>query len=147
MTLSRAYSAWGLVALLVVAGCSGTPTMPSRVKTGAEEVAREYFEALAHKDWVAAYKLLDGGSRTNCSSEQFAKLAQNWDRNLGFEPTEVHVQSCEERDSEATAHVNLKGVAGSSLKFYRDAIGLRRGATGWAVLLPSKFGMVKPGKS
>jgi hypothetical protein len=135
--------AWVLLAAL--AGC-GRSDVPPRVKTGAEDAAREYFEALVNRDWPAAYRALDAKSQAGCSREQFARLAENYRRGLGFEPAEVHVQSCDERGDEAVAHVNLKGQAGSSPRVYRDAVGLRRGPAGWAVVLPGRFGRTRPAK-
>ncbi len=84
-----------LTALVLAAGCARQPTAP--VTTGAEEVARAYFEALAHKDWAAAYQVLDAESKSRCSAEAFSRLGENYRRHLGFEPAEVHVQGCEER--------------------------------------------------
>jgi hypothetical protein len=144
MSVLRRDSVWPLLAAVVVAGCRGRSDAPPRVKTGAEEAAREYFEALVNRDWPAAYRALDPQSRAGCGRDQFARRAEAYRRALGFEPAEVHVQSCDERGDEAVAHVNLRGVAGSSPRVYRDAVGLRRGPAGWAVVLPSRFGTAGP---
>jgi hypothetical protein len=130
-----------LAVLTAVAGCSKSPDEPpARVKTGAEEVAQAFFEALANKDWPSAYQALDPQSTAKLREGQFAALAQQYYDSLGFEPTEVHVQSCDERGDEAVAHVNLKGLAGSSARFHKDAVALRRSAGKWRVVLPDYFG-------
>jgi hypothetical protein len=117
------------------------------VKTGAEEVARGYFEALVRKDWASAYGALDPDSRGRYDKDQFAQLAEQYRSSFGFEPREANLWSCDEHDDQATAHVTFKGRAGSSLKFRRDAVSLRRRGTAWAVVLPANFGKVKPRKS
>jgi hypothetical protein len=137
---------WLLLACLAAAGCARQPTGPAPVKTGAEDAARNYFEALVNRDWSDAYQALDSDSKARCPREQFAKLAENYYRSLGFEPTEAHVNSCDERGDEAVAHVTLKGTAGTSMKYYKDGVSLRRGGHGWAVVLPIKFGAGKPAK-
>jgi hypothetical protein len=142
----RLPGAWVLLATAALAGCGRSDPPPPRVKTGAEDVAREYFEALVNRDCPAAYRALDPKSRAGCSADRFTRLAENYRRALGFEPAEVHISSCDERGDEAVAHVNLKGPAGPSPRFYRDAVGLRRGASGWAVVLPNHFGMARPAK-
>jgi hypothetical protein len=131
------------MAVVLAAGCAGRPA-PVGPKTGAEEVAQAYFEALAHKNWAAAYQALDADSRSRCSREAFARLAENYRRNLGFEPDEVRVQGCDERGDEAVAHVTHRGTAGPSERYFKDGVGLRRGGDGWAVVLPRGFGMVRP---
>jgi hypothetical protein len=67
-------------------------------------------------------------------------LAQAYRRNLGFEPEELHVQSCEEKGTEAIAHVVLTGRNGSHQRRYKDAVVLRPSADGWKILLPIYFG-------
>jgi hypothetical protein len=133
---------WTLLAAAAAAGCGRENTLPTEAgaKTGAAEAARAYFESLARKDWPAAYRALDAGSKSRCDAQRFAQLGQVYHQNLGFEPSEVTVQSCDERGDQAVAHVILKGIAGSSPKYYRDAAELHRGAGGWAVVLPGTFG-------
>lgn len=144
MTRRLGYPAWLLPALLVTVGCARQPTAP--VNTGAEDAARAYFEALVRRDWPAAYQTLDAESRARCSRERFSRLAENYRRNLGFEPAEVRVQGCDERGGEAVAHVVLRGPAGSEAHFYKDGVGLRRGEGGWAVVLPQTFGAPRRGR-
>ncbi len=133
-----------LVGAALLAGCSGPADRSTRVKTGAEDKAREFFTALMKRDWVAAYQCLDQQSKAAHTERQFAQLAEAYCRSLGFEPDEVIVQSCDERGTEATAHVNLKGGSGTSARYHKDAVGLRHGPSGWCVLLPAKFGRTKP---
>src|SRR3954467_12710922 len=99
---------WGCALLVAagVAGCAGTTT-PRR--GGPEEAVQGYFEALCRQDWPRAYAALHPDSRSRCSAEQFARLAKNYRRDLGFEPEEVRVRSCEEHGTEAVAHVVLLG--------------------------------------
>jgi hypothetical protein len=68
------------------------------------------------------------------------------DRRFALPPDPRRAKSCDERGDEAVAHVNLKGLAGSSPRVYRDAVSLRRGPAGWAVVLPGRFGKARPAK-
>jgi hypothetical protein len=144
--MRRRCGAWVLVAAVALAGCGRSDVPPPRVSTGAEDAARAYFEALVSRDWPAAYQALDAKSRAGCDGDRFARLAEAYRRGLGFEPTAVHVQSCDERGDEAVAHVNLEGRAGESPRVYRDAVGLRRGPAGWGVVLPDRFGKAGPAR-
>ena len=142
---------YGLVffafAFAAVAGCGTDPAAPSaRAKTGAEAVAKSYFEALVRKDWPGAYKTLSAESKASCGSDQFAKLAEKQLGGLGFEPSEVRLHSCDERTDEAIAHASLKGRVGSSQRFRKQTVALRREGGTWAVVLPSAFGRSKPPK-
>jgi hypothetical protein len=129
-----------LVALAGAAGCDKPAEEAPRARTGAEEAAKTYFEALARKDWPAAYKVLDPDSAAKVSAASFAERAQTYYQGIGFDPTEVHVQSCDERGDQAVAHVSLKGLSGSSAKFYKDAVGLHRSGAQWGVVLLDTFG-------
>jgi hypothetical protein len=51
--------------------------------------------------------------------------------------------NCEERASEATARVVLRGRGGSRSRRHNDAVTLHRGDDGWQVALPPNFGIVK----
>jgi hypothetical protein len=133
------------LAAVALVGCRRAEA--PRAGTGAEEAARHYFEALVRKDWSGAYRSLDAGSRAVYSEAQFAWRAEHYHRGLGFEPAEAVVRSCEERNGEAVARVNLQGPLGSAPRFHKEAIGLRRGPAGWAVVLPDNFGQVRPRKS
>jgi hypothetical protein len=142
--MTRAFGRWGwAVCALVAAGCGG-PSGPPRPRTGAEETVRAYFEALARADYPSAYQVLDADSKGRCGADPFARLGRAYRQNLGFDPTEVHVQACDERGDQAIAHVTLKGLSGSSPQFHKDAVGLRRGPGGWAVQLPADFGKPPP---
>jgi hypothetical protein len=122
---------------LLPAGC-GQPAAPPG--TGAEAVAREYFEELLRQDWGRAYAALDPEERARRGVESFARLAQSYHHRLGFEPREVFVRSCEEHGDEAIAHVVFTGQGGGKQRYHKDAITLRRGAAGWGVVLPPRFG-------
>jgi hypothetical protein len=129
--------AW-LLAAGALAGCGGEPARPAG--TRAEAAVRGYYEALVREDWRAAYTALAPDSRARLSAEQFTALAQNYRRRLGFEPRGVAVRACEEHGAEAVAHVTLTGRAGARQRFHKDAVTLRRGAAGWGVVLPPRFG-------
>jgi hypothetical protein len=95
------------------------------------------------QDWPAAYAALHADGRKRLSAEQFAGLARQYRRGVGFEPTAAHVRSCEERGDEAVAHVTLTGQAAGHRRFHKDAVTLRRGAGGWGVVLPPRFGQAR----
>ncbi len=138
-TVQRASPAWGLVALLALAGCGKAPEGPAG--TGAREAANRYFDALVRGDWPGAYALLDPGSKAQVGADRFARLAQDYRRGLGFDPDAVRVTACDERGDEAIAHVTLTG-RGAGRHRFKDAVALRRDGAGWAVVLPANFGRV-----
>jgi hypothetical protein len=127
-----------LLLLAGLAGCHGAPAPPSG--TGAKEAAQAYYEALVRREWPQAYAALHPDSRRRCPQDLFTSQAQAYRRNLGFEPTGVRVRACEERGTEAIAHVLLTGHASSQARRYKDGITLRRTGEGWQVLLPQHFG-------
>jgi hypothetical protein len=126
---------------VLLAGCGGTtPTTPSPADTGARDAVRAYCEATVRQDWRAAYAALHADSRSRFGAGEFARLAQAQRGRIGFEPEGVVVQSCEEHDAEAVAHVVFTGKAGSGGRSFKDGVSLRRGAAGWGVVLPPGFG-------
>jgi hypothetical protein len=130
-----------LLVLTTLGGC-GT-AQPQAVRTGAEEAVRDYYEAIRRGDWGRAYELLHPDTRARWNAEGFARLAEGYRRQLGFEPDAIHLRSCEEQGAEAKAHVVFEGRAGGRLRFFRDAAELRRSSTGWGVVLPQRFGAVR----
>jgi hypothetical protein len=130
--------AFGLLVVGALAGCGAGPERSPG--TGAKEAVLSYYEALVHKDWPKAYAKIHPESRSRLSAEQFARLAQNYVNGLGFEPVAVHVQTCDERDAEAMAHVILTGPTAKQERRYKDGITLRRNEDGWHVVLPANFG-------
>jgi hypothetical protein len=133
----RTRLAWCL-AVVALAGCGpGQPTTP---RTGAEEAARDYYEAIRRRDWGRAYDLLHPQSRAQWSANGFARAAEAYRRGIGFEPEAVRVRSCEEQGEEAKAHLVFEGQAGGKQKFFKEAAELRRSASGWGVILPPRFG-------
>jgi hypothetical protein len=120
-----------------LAGCAAPPQ--PRVDTGSRAVVQAYYGALVRRDWPAAYATLHPDSRQRLSLEQFTRAVENHRRALGFEPEEFHLNSCEEHDAEATAHVLLTGVGGKKLTA-KDAVALKHGEAGWGVVLPGNFG-------
>jgi hypothetical protein len=132
-----ARAGWALLFAGAVAGCGGTPTPAG---TGAREAVQDYYDALVRRDWPAAYASLDADSRKRCSAEQFTRLAQNYRKDLGFEPDGVHVRACEEHGAEALAHVVLTGRDAVQRKSHKDAVMLRRTGDDWGVVLSPNFG-------
>jgi hypothetical protein len=123
--------------VLVVAGCGPAPTtLPG---TGSREAVRTFFEALVRRDWAAAYEQFDADSRAHCDRDAFARRATSYLQTLGFEPERVHVRACDEQGDGALAHVILLGADEVRQRF-KDAVPLRREASGWAVVLPPAFG-------
>jgi hypothetical protein len=104
--------------VVVLVGCGREPP----AGTGALEVVRDYHEALMRRDWPRAYVARDPDTCKRFSQEQFAWLAKE---HLGFEPTAVHVRSCEERGDEASARVLFEGP-----RLYKDAVALRSTSAG-----------------
>jgi hypothetical protein len=134
---------FGLPGLL--AGCHGSaPAPPKRVNTGAEDAALAFFTALVNKDWPGAYARLDGKSKSGCSASQFEKQGKFYHENLGFEASNAYVMACSEKADSAIAHISIKGIQGSSVRYYKDAVALQRGAEGWGVTLPAHFGKKRP---
>jgi hypothetical protein len=127
--------------LTSLAGCGEAAAPPA--DTGAEAAARSYFEAILRQDWARAHATLYPDSRARCSPEQFSRLAQNYLRNLGFNPREVRVRSCEEHGGEAVAHVVFTGQSASRRRYYKEAVTLRQGGDGWGVVLPPQFGRAR----
>ncbi|MDB5307863.1 MAG: hypothetical protein JWO38_2065 [Gemmataceae bacterium] len=128
-----------LLALTAHAGCAKAPPPAPRTDTGAEKVAKSFFEALLRDDWTAAYGTLDPGSRAWCSKDGFAKLGQAYRGLIDFAPTDVSVTVSETGD-QASAVAVFRGVSGTVMKSFKDGASLRRTDTGWAVVLRKNFG-------
>src|SRR5262245_19319158 len=141
MTACGARSAWVCVAVLAVGGCGERTGQP--VDTGARDAARHFAEAIAGQDWSAAYESLHADGRARLRRNDFERLAGQYRRNLGFEPTSVQVRSCEEQGEEAKAHIVFSGQAKSGPRQLRDSLLLRRGPEGWGVVPPRHFGRTK----
>ena len=129
---------WAWVILAVVVGCSRTPAPPAG--TGARESVRDYYDGLVRQDWPKAYAALHPDSQKRFTPEQFSRAGKAYRHDLGFDPEEVKVQSCEENGTEAIARVVLLGRKSSHRRRYRDAVVLRRTAGGWRVVLGNNFG-------
>jgi hypothetical protein len=126
---------WAIAAVTLSCGSPGATN-----RTAAEEAVRAYYEALLRRDWPRAYAALHPDSRQHCSSAQFARQAQSYHKNLGFEPQEVKVRSCEEHGTVAVAHVVVLGPATAKHHSFQDAVTLRQGPEGWGVVLSPRFG-------
>jgi hypothetical protein len=137
---------WGfaLVVALVPAGCeTSPPPIPPKTATGAEPVAKTFFEGLMHEDWAAAYDTLDSESKAWCDKEKFTALARAYHKQIGFVPTEVSV-SAAETDNRASAIAIFRGVSGTTQRQFKDGTPLRKSPTGWAVVLNKGFGTDTP---
>ena len=104
-------------------------------------MAREYYNALIHCDWVGAYALLHPDVRARLRPEEYCRRADVYRRGIGFEPDTVHVQACEEQGDEAIAHLVLTAGTVSQQQRHKDATALRRVEGSWRVLVPVKFGL------
>jgi hypothetical protein len=130
---------WALVILLVVLpGCSRTLAPP--IGTVAREAVQDYYEGLVRQDWHQAYVALHPDSKNRLTQPEFTRLAEAYRRNLGFDPEQILVQSCEEKGMEAIAHVVLTGHTASRQLRYKDAVVLRQSANRWGIILSDTFG-------
>jgi hypothetical protein len=127
-----------LLLLVGLAGCNRAHAPPTG--TGAKEAVHAYYQALIRRDWKEAYGALHPDSRQCWTQDQFTQLAAAYRQKLGFEPEEVHIQSCDEQETEAIAHVVLTGRTPSQTRRYKDGVTLRQTGDGWHVVLPASFG-------
>jgi len=127
----------GLVLAAALAGCS-QPSQPP--DTGARAAAQGFIEALRRRDWSDAYGRLHAESQTRYSQEQFQRRAEQYHRDLGFEPQTAHVVSCEEHAEEVLTHIVLIGRIRGRQRRYKDLVVLRPGEKGWGVVLLPHFG-------
>jgi hypothetical protein len=125
--------------LLGAVGC-GRPAEPAPPDTGAKDAARGYFDAVIRRDWPAAYAGLHPDTTKSLPAADFARRAEAYRRQLGFEPTAVHLRTCEENGDRATARVELTG-SGSGRHRYKDAVTLRNEGGKWLLVLPPRFGL------
>jgi hypothetical protein len=137
----RGWTWAAVVGLAGVVGCGRPPARPAG--TGAREAAQSYFEALLRQDWAGAYRFLHSDNRARCSVEQFTRLAEAHRRSFGFEPQAVRLRTCDEKESEAVAHVAFTGRTAQRERLYKDAVFLRRDGEGWGVVLPPGFGKTR----
>ena len=127
--------------LLLALGCAAP--VPPPTDTGAKDAAKRFYSAIISKDWAAAQDLVSADAKRKLTREQFARLAADHRKALGFEPDAVTVHAIDEHGSEAVAHVTISGKGHARHRF-KDALTLLKGANGWQVVLPSSFG--HPGK-
>ena len=149
MTLSSCRRLALLLALGILSGCEKQPPPPpATADTGAQAVAKSFFEAMMREDWNSAYETIDAKSRARISREQFIARAQANMKQVGFKPTELGVAVSETGD-QASAVVVYRSVSETSSKQYKDGTALKRSGEGWAVVLRSNFGeqSARPGKA
>ena len=124
--------------IAVVAGCSG-PTEPGPTDTGARDAVRAYADAVVRRDWPAAHARLAPEARTAWPPAEFARRGDAYRQKFGFDPTAVHVRTCEERGDDATARIDFAGTAAGRHHF-KETLTLRRTGGTWGVVLPARFG-------
>lgn len=139
--MSEARGALLLVVVIAfaVSGC-GSREEPSPLGTGARAAATDYFDALAQRNWAAAYAKLDAESKRQVAAAAFARRAEAYVKRLGFDFRKAHLRSCDEQGEKATAHLTLSDRQGTRKHSYRESIMLRRDVQGWGVTLPANFG-------
>jgi hypothetical protein len=133
------------IAVVLLAGCekAASPTPQASPQTGAEQVAKTFFDSLMQQDWSAAYSTLDGGSRRWCGKAEFGVLGLRYREQIGFTPTELNVSVTETNDN-ATAVAVFRDASGNEPKQFRDGTALQKTAAGWAVVLRKNFGRDSP---
>ncbi len=114
-------------------GCQGESRTVAG--TGADKAVRTYFEAIIKQDWNGAYAVLHPETQKKLSLDQFTAKSQQYRSKLGFVPTEVHVQSCTERSSDAVAHLTLTGLPLGKKHSFKEGVTLRRTENGWGMVL------------
>lgn len=124
---------------IATAGCGTTPS-PPKTGTGSREAARKFYQAIVEREWPKAYDTLHVDSKKRMTIGQFALLASAYRLNLGFDPTDVRVTTCDEKGDSAIAHVALVGHFGERAKRFSDGVPLRKIGEDWFVVLPTSFG-------
>ncbi len=133
---------FGLIAPTV--GCAAKPApLPPIPDTGAKQAVGEFYDALIRKDWKQAHARLSADQQRRISPDQFARLGQAYRRKLAFDLVEIHVRSCDEKGTEATAHLLLLGPVGPHRHRYNEGITLKNTGGTWGVVLPENFGKAK----
>jgi len=122
----------------LLVGCGAKPEPPAG--TGAREAVSEFFDALAKREWNAAYDRVAAESRKHTDRAAFAQRADRYVRGLGFDFAKAHLRTCDEQGEKAIAHLNLSNAAGNRKHSYRESIMLQRDGDRWGVVLPSNFG-------
>ena len=137
-----ARSVLALLLTISIVGCGRANLAPAG--TGAREAAHEFGEGLIAEDWPRAYETLDATSRKRRTPQEFARLAATYRRSLRFVPERFQVQSCEEHDEGAIAHIVLTGKLDSKERRFKDGIVLRKDGDAWHVVLSETFGQRTP---
>jgi hypothetical protein len=107
MQRKRVNAAVNILILGLAAGCGRSPA--SSADTGARETANRFCEAFCRQDWAEAYRTLHADSSHDLPEDQFAILAADYRRAIGFEPEKVRIRSCEEQGTRAIVHLVLTG--------------------------------------
>ena len=128
-----------VLALTLLAGCHRPAPSSTAVSTGAEGVARTFFEALLQGKWSTAYDALYTESKSRCSATQFAGLAQSYMRKVGFKPSGVSV-SVSESGADAAAVATFRQTSETDHKQFKVGMAMHRTGAAWAMVLPKEFG-------
>jgi hypothetical protein len=91
---------------------------------------------------MRAYALLDPECLGRCSPQRFAQLGPVEVSKFGFLPENCRVQTCQENDATAIAHIVYSGSSSANRR-YSDTVTLRRIGGEWKIFLPSNFGIKK----
>jgi hypothetical protein len=130
----------GAMLCVALTGCRTSTTTARPIETRTTALA--FFQAIANQEWDKAYEMLHADDRGQMTRAQFAERGKRYRHNLGFEPVGVRIQAFDEQGEHATVHLTLSG-RGESHHVYKDAITLRKTPSGWAVVLPARFGVAK----
>ena len=137
---SRCWTAAVSLVATVLVGC-GSPASPypPRTETGAEQVAKTFFEAIMNEEWATAYATLDAESQSWCSRDRFATLGKEYRGLIGFVPTDVSISVTESGDN-ASAVALYRESSGPERRSYKDGTSLKHTPSGWTVILRKNFG-------
>ena len=120
---------------VLICGCGRAAQ--SRPDTGARQCVQDFCQALIERDWLKAYASLTPRSQKLCSQREFRELAQNYLRDLGFDPDAVGIRLCEERGAQATGHIVLTGRSHGQSRRHKDALLMDRTDDAWGIVLPN----------
>jgi hypothetical protein len=130
-----------ILLILILCGSSlGCRKTVAPTGTGARDVVKKYFEALAEQDWDAAYALVHAATQKQMDRATFERSARVYRQNLGFTPGKVFIRSCDEQGEKAIAQVILSDANGSMKNRFHEGVVLERGESGWGVVLRANFG-------
>jgi hypothetical protein len=134
----RPFGSAGILAVLLLVGCSVPAPAPE--DTGARKAVTDFFEPLITQDWQRGFAVLVPDKKKNQTLEQFKAQALAYRKRIGFDPELVHIRSCEEHNTDATAHLSLIGHVLGQRRMFRESVRLQRRGSDWFVVPPNHFG-------